>query len=72
MQVGPFLWEYRQKRLKFAQLLGQLGVFLTSSARPAKNGTGPIILSYMIFITARAENRRFRLLSTLRAHTKTP
>ena len=24
-----FLWEYRCKRLKLAQLLGQLGVFLT-------------------------------------------
>jgi hypothetical protein len=24
-----FLWEYRYKRLRLAQLLGQLGVFLT-------------------------------------------
>ena len=32
MQVGPkdaFLWECSYKRLKLAQLLGQLGVFLT-------------------------------------------
>jgi hypothetical protein len=28
-QVGPFLWECSYKRLKMAQLLGQLGVFLT-------------------------------------------
>ena len=31
VQVGPyaFLWEYRYRRLKLAQLLGQLGIFLT-------------------------------------------
>ena len=30
MPVGPgFLWEYSCKRLQLAQLLGQLGVFLT-------------------------------------------
>jgi hypothetical protein len=28
-----FLWEYCYKRLKFAQRLGQLGVFLTCPAR---------------------------------------
>jgi hypothetical protein len=27
-----FLWEYSYKRLKLAQLLGQLGVFLTLAA----------------------------------------
>jgi hypothetical protein len=29
-----FLWEYSYKRLKLAQLLGQLGVFLTPPTRP--------------------------------------
>jgi hypothetical protein len=27
-----FVWEYSYKRLKFAQLLGQLGIFLTCGA----------------------------------------
>jgi hypothetical protein len=31
-----FLWEYSHKRLELAQLLGQLGVFLTLSPRPAR------------------------------------
>jgi hypothetical protein len=31
-----FLWEYSCKRLKMAQLLGQLGVFLTG--RPSSQG----------------------------------
>jgi hypothetical protein len=30
-----FLWEYGYKRLKLAQLLGQLGVFLTCRPFPA-------------------------------------
>jgi hypothetical protein len=39
MQVGPCIpvgnyWEYRYKRLKLAQLLGQLGVFLTCGRLP--------------------------------------
>jgi hypothetical protein len=31
-----FLWEYSYKRLKLAQLLGQLGVFLTKASGLAK------------------------------------
>ena len=31
-----FLWEYSYKRLKLAQLLGQLGVFLTLTAFSTK------------------------------------
>ena len=34
MQVGhAFLWEYSDKRLKLAQLLGRLGVFLACSRK---------------------------------------
>jgi hypothetical protein len=37
MRVGhAFLWEYSDKRLQLAQLLGQLGVFLTP--RPTAGG----------------------------------
>jgi hypothetical protein len=45
MQVGQlaFLWEYSDKRLRLAQLLGQLGVFLTwySGRRPVRPGVAP-------------------------------
>jgi hypothetical protein len=30
--ANTFLWEYSDKRLKLAQLLGRLGVFLTNAA----------------------------------------
>ena len=36
-----FLWEYSCKRLKLAQLLGQLGVFLTRYAASAEVSAHP-------------------------------
>jgi hypothetical protein len=36
--VHAFMWEYGYKRLKFAQLLGQLGVFLTCDPASAEPG----------------------------------
>jgi hypothetical protein len=37
--VHAFLWEYSDKRLKLAQLLGQLGVFLTCRRRHPQPST---------------------------------
>jgi hypothetical protein len=34
-----FLWEYSDERLKLAQLLGQLGVFLTWSLGLSRDGS---------------------------------
>jgi hypothetical protein len=43
MQGGPcILWDYIHKRLKLAQLLDQLGVFLTRAARAAQRGRAPV------------------------------
>jgi hypothetical protein len=38
-----FLWEYSYKRLKLAQLLGQLGAFLTCVRSTVVRMTSPII-----------------------------
>jgi hypothetical protein len=38
-----FLWQYSDKRLKLAQLLGQLGVFLTWLAPPSRSCSPSII-----------------------------
>jgi hypothetical protein len=37
-----FLWEYSDKGLKLAQLLGQLGVFLTWMPTVNSNSTGSV------------------------------
>ena len=37
IQVGPHLWEYSYKRLKLAQLLGQLCIFLFLTWPPRKS-----------------------------------
>jgi hypothetical protein len=55
--------EYSDKRLKLAQLLGQLGAFLTCEL------TKPMSTE---LTTARAGSRRFWLLSALRTHAKAP
>jgi hypothetical protein len=53
--ANAFLWECRYKRLELAQLLGQLGVFLTLSVKSV------IGCSWLapLTLTARAGNRRF-------------
>jgi hypothetical protein len=39
--VHTFLWEYSDKRLKSARILGQLGVFLTFVTIPTTPTTEP-------------------------------
>jgi hypothetical protein len=71
-----FLWEHSYKRLKLAQLLGQLGVFLTCwwmNSVAASQLPQTRSLTYRPAAsarggTARAGNRRFWLLSALRVH----
>jgi hypothetical protein len=62
------LQEYSSKRLELAQLLCQLGVFLTCQVPRRLRQTLPH--AYRFGLPARAGNRRFWRLSALRTHTK--